>query len=122
MNPFASLAARRIGHGLVMYLLMCLAYSIVFNGVADNALRARIEEEVVLSLRAAGNLAPADYDALRSQLRASKIRQYRLDEPLVSRVLWRALDVATFRFGRSQTVTSSAGDRDVLTIVLQALL
>jgi len=121
MAPFASLAANRIAHGVVMYLLMCLAYSIVFNGVADNALRARVDEEVGMALKSAGNLSPADYDRLRDGLRAAKIREFRLDEPLASRVLLRALDVASFRFGRSQTVTSASGDRQVLSIVLEAL-
>ncbi len=121
MAPFASLALRRVGHGLAMYFLMSLAYSIVFNGVADSALRARVDEEVAIALRSSGNLATIDYERLREETRAAKLRQYRLDEALPSRILWRALDVATFHFGRSQSVTSSSGDREVLGIVLQAL-
>lgn len=104
-----------------MYLLLCLAYSIVFNGVADQALRARVDEEVAMALRDAGSLSPADFQSVSQGIRDAKIRQFRLDEPLVSRVIWRAFDTAMFRFGRSQTVTSASGDRDVLAIVLQAL-
>lgn len=121
MTAFPSLAARRIAHGLVMYLLMCLAYSAVFNSVADQALRGRVEEEVAASLRGAGNLAPEDYERLGAELRRAKTGQYRLDEPLASRILLRALDTALFRFGLSQTLTSAAGDREVLAIVLEAL-
>lgn len=121
MAPFASLAARRVAHGIAMYLLMCLAYSIVFNGVADGALRARIDEEVALALRQANSLGPSDYANLRTALTEARMRQYRLDESLPSRVLWRTVDVATFQFGRSQSVVSASGDREVLAIVLEAL-
>ncbi len=121
MAPFAGLASRRVAHGVAMYLLMCLAYSVVFNRVADGALRARIDDEVALALRQSTNLGPSDYANLRAAITEAKTRQYRLDEPLPSRIFWRTLDVATFHFGRSQSVVSATGDREVLAIVLQAL-
>jgi len=46
MASFRTFAAKRLFHGLVMYLVMALAYSLVFNGIAEKSLRAQADEEV----------------------------------------------------------------------------
>jgi peptide/nickel transport system permease protein len=121
MEVLPAYAARRISHGLLMYLVMAFAYSLVFNGIAEKNLRAQADEEAVQVLRAAGSLDAADYRRLLEDTELAKLRRYHLDEPWVSRVLWRTLDILTFHFGRSTGLKSAAGDRDVAAIVLEAL-
>jgi peptide/nickel transport system permease protein len=116
-----SYAAKRILHGLAMYLVMALAYSLVFNGIAEKSLRAQADEEVAQLMRGSGSLDAADYQRLLEEAKRAKIRQYHLEEPWGLRVLWRTLDILTFHFGRSTGLKSAAGDREVAAIVLEAL-
>ena len=121
MKAFESYAARRIFHGLVMYLVMALAYSLVFNGIADTSLRSQVDEDVAQAVRASTGLDAASLGHLEEATRAQKLRQYHLDEPWVQRVLWRTAEVLSFHFGRSTGLSSSSGDREVLSIVAEAL-
>jgi peptide/nickel transport system permease protein len=121
MKAFESYAARRIFHGLIMYLVMALAYSLVFNGIAEKSLRSQVDEDVAQAVRGSTGLEPAALTRLEEATRAQKLRQYHLDEPWMQRVFWRTVDVLTFRFGRSTGLSSSSGDREVLAIVAEAL-
>lgn len=118
---FRSYAIRRFLHGFAMYLVMALAYSLVFNGIAEKSLKARMDEEVAQLMRAAGNLGPADYGKLLEETRGAKARQYHLGEGWGFRVLWRTLDILSFRFGNATSLKSAGGDREVMPIVLEAL-
>jgi len=104
-----------------MYLVMALAYSLVFNGIAERNLRAQMDEELAQAMRGAGSLGAADYQRLLDETRSAKLRRYHLGEAWGGRVLWRALDIMSFRFGDSTGLKSASGDRDVVAIVLEAL-
>jgi peptide/nickel transport system permease protein len=104
-----------------MYLVMALAYSLVFNGIAETGLRAQADDEAVQVLRAAGPLGPADAQKVLADAKREKARQYHLDEPWTTRVLWRTLDVLTFHFGLSTGLRTAQGDREVVAIVSEAL-
>jgi peptide/nickel transport system permease protein len=121
MAAFRAFAGKRLFHGLVMYFVMALAYSLVFNGIAEKSLRAQADEEVAQLMRASGNLDAADYRRLLDAAKLAKLRQYHLDEAWGSRVLWRTLDILSFHFGTSTGLKSAAGDGDVVAIVLEAL-
>ena len=118
---FNAYAAKRIAHGLAMYIVMALAYSLVFNGIAEKSLRAQADEEVAQTMRGSGNLGSADYQRLLDETRLAKLRQYHLEESWGSRVFWRTLDILSLHFGRSTGLKSAAGDREVAAIVLEAL-
>ena len=121
MTVFRSHTIRRIFHGLAMYIVMAVTYSLVFNGVAEKSLRAQMDEEVALLMRESGNLDSADYQRLLSATRGAKLRQYHLGEAWGQRVLWRTLDILSFRFGHSLGLKSASGDRNVVAIVFDAL-
>lgn len=121
MVALRSFAIKRILHGLAMYFVMAVAYSLVFNGIAEKNLRALADEEVVSLMRGTGNLDSADYQKLFIETQSAKIRQYHLGEAWGFRVFWRALDILTFRFGNSTSLKSASGDRNVVAIVFEAL-
>ena len=121
MASFRTFAAKRLFHGLVMYLVMALAYSLVFNGIAEKSLRAQADEEVARRMRGAGSLDAADYQRLLDAAKLAKQRQYHLEEAWGGRVLWRTLDILSFDFGRSTGLKSAAGSGEVLAIVFEAL-
>lgn len=104
-----------------MYLLLVLAFALVFGQVAEKSLRAQADEEVFQLLRNAGPLNAADYKSLRLSTEQAKIRQYHLDEPWAARVLWLSWEVLSFQFGNAATLKTSSGDRAVLALILEAL-
>ncbi len=112
---------RRVLHGLAMYVLLVLALSVVFNQVAEKSLRSQVDEEVVRVLRLSGNLEPAAFDALKASTYGELKSRYHLDESWASRVLWRAADVLSFRFGQSDSLKSASGERSVLGLLLEVL-
>lgn len=78
MTLLKSYSFRRILHGLGMYLALVLAFSVVFQQVADRSLRAQAEEEVNLILHNAGVLDPQTYQDLKAETEAAKNQQYHL--------------------------------------------
>jgi peptide/nickel transport system permease protein len=104
-----------------MYLALMLAFSVVFNQTAETSLRAQADEETTLVLRNAGSISTADYQSLKATTEKAKALQYHLDDPWLTRVLWRTGDVLTFRFGNATTLKSSSGDRSVLALIGEAL-
>jgi len=112
---------RRVLQGLAMYVALVLALSAVFNQVAERSLRARIEEDVVQVLRSAGDLEPEAFDELRIATFGDLTRRNHLDDPWLSRVLWRSADILSFRFGQSAGLKSATGERSVLGLILEAL-
>ncbi len=121
MNFFRSYLFRRIYHGVLMYVLLMLALSALFNGVADSGARARIDEDLVRILRSAGDMEPEAYQALRERTKADLIAREHLDEPWASRVLRQTANVLSFRFGQAATLSSPSGDRSVLALILEAI-
>jgi peptide/nickel transport system permease protein len=53
--------------------------------------------------------------------RLAKLNQYHLNEPLPSRIFWRAVRTISFDFGNATNLKASNGDRLVLGIILEAL-
>ncbi|OHE62142.1 MAG: hypothetical protein A2Z99_10725 [Treponema sp. GWB1_62_6] len=104
-----------------MYLVLVLAFSAVFNQVAEKSLRVQVDEEVVGILRSSGNLDQEAFETLRSSMLRERISRHHLDEPWISRVLWRTWSVLSFRFGQSSMLKSSTGERGVLGLIAEAL-
>jgi len=114
-------AIQRTFHALGMYLLLVLAFALVFDSVADRGLKAQMDDEVALALRAAGPLEADQAAALRNRLETDLTARYHLDEPWAGRVFWRAWDTLTFHFGQATSLKAASGDRAVLTLIAEAL-
>ncbi len=112
---------RRVVYGIMMYIVMVLIYSTLFNSVADRTMRSQIDEQVAQEVTRYRNLSEAQLTTLIAERKAGKIRQYHLDESLVSRIFWRSVRTLGFDFGNSTTIKASTGSRSVIAIIGEAL-
>jgi peptide/nickel transport system permease protein len=113
--------AKRVVYGLLMYVVMIFTYSALFNRVAEETVRAQIEEQLAQEAIKYKNVTPEKLQAIVSEQRALKFRQYHLDQSYVLRVLWRAVDTLSFNFGNSTIMKAPNGDRSVIVIIGEAL-
>jgi peptide/nickel transport system permease protein len=117
-------AAKRILYAVVMYSVIIFIFSCLFNTVAETVMRSQIQETMrayaqglSADRRLSGDQVKAMTDARREEL----YEQYRLNEPVLSRIVGRTVDTICFRFGDSTIIRSSAGETDVWTIVAEAI-
>jgi peptide/nickel transport system permease protein len=118
---FRTYVLKRVIYGVMMYIIMVTAYSILFNQVADKTLWAAIDEEVAMDIRKFKNLDEDQLALQMEQLRQHKIEKYHLDRPIIERIFWRTVDTLTFNFGNATLMKASNGDRAVKDIILEAL-
>ena len=114
-------ALKRILRGVVMYALLILLFSVLFNSVNEATQRTQINEQVKMESMRLSNLRPEQLIAWRADREAQLISLYKLDRPFGERIIFRTLNVLTFNFGKSTRIKSAKGEQDVLTIILEAL-
>ncbi|HOV93311.1 MAG TPA: ABC transporter permease [Spirochaetales bacterium] len=114
-------AFKRILKGIFTYAIIIFVLSALFNTVTDKTVRAEIEEQVRAESSRLKNVPPAAIQRFQEQRRIDLIQLYRLDRPLLERILYQTWNSLTFNFGKSTIIKSSQGERDVLTIVGEAL-
>jgi peptide/nickel transport system permease protein len=112
---------KRAIYGLLMYVVMVFTYSAIFNKVAEETVRAQIEEQVAQSAARHKNVGSDQLRDIMAAERASRIHQYHLDQPYPFRVFWRSIDTLRFNFGSSALMKAPNGDRSVLAIIGEAL-
>jgi peptide/nickel transport system permease protein len=112
---------KRIGYGILMYIVMIFIFSTIFNSVADKTVRSQIDEQVAQEATRFKNLNEVQLKAAIASRRASKYQQYHLNEPLASRIFWRSARTLSFDFGNSTIIKASNGDRSATKIILEAL-
>jgi peptide/nickel transport system permease protein len=112
---------KRVLYGILMYIIMVCVYSTLFNNVAEKTMRSQIEEQLTQESVRLKNVTEEQLRTFIEQRRELKIRQYHLDQPLLSRIFWRSLNTLTFNFGNSTIIKASNGDRLVIGIILEAL-
>ena len=112
---------KRSIYGLLMYAVMIFTYSALFNKVAEETLRAQIEEEVAQAAIQYKNLSADRLQAIIASERAAKIHRHHLDQSYALRVFWRARDSLAFDFGDSTIMRAPNGDRSVAGIIGEAL-
>jgi peptide/nickel transport system permease protein len=118
---YRSYLLKRVIYGLLMYVVMIFTYSALFNKVAEETVRAQIEEQVAQEAIKYKNVTPQKLQSIIAEHRALKIRQFHLDQPYALRVLWRSIDTLTFNFGNSTIMKAPNGDRSVIVIIGEAL-
>ena len=116
-------AIKRILMGIIIYVIIIFIYSFLFNTVMEETLNGQIIEQVngeMVKISQVGT--DPDYLLEYRERRIRELRDiYHLDEPLVSRVFWRAIDTLTFNYGRSTIMRSFKGETDVIKIVLERI-
>jgi len=118
---YAKYVLKRAGYGILMYVVMIFVYSTLFNSVADRTVSSLIDEQVAQEMTRYKSLDENQRANLRAERIATKRFQYHLDEPLVSRIFWRAAHTISFNYGNSTIIKASDGDRRVLSIIGEAL-
>jgi peptide/nickel transport system permease protein len=112
---------KRAVYGLLMYAVMIFTYSAIFNKVAEETVRAQIEEEVAQASVQYKNLSAERLQAVMASEREARIHRHHLDQGYALRVFWRACDTLAFRFGNSTIMRAPDGDRSVIAIIGEAL-
>ena len=114
-------AVKRMLKGIFTYVIIIFIMSVLFNTVNEQTMRSSIEEQVRAETMRLKNMQPSALQRFQEQRRQELIRLYRLDRPLMERILFRTWNTITFNFGKSIIIKSSRGDREVLTIVGEAI-
>ncbi|MGA2976181.1 MAG: ABC transporter permease [Spirochaetia bacterium] len=112
---------KRILYGALMYIVMVFVFSTLFNNVADQTQRSQIDEQIRQEVRTLKNVTEQQLQKYIEDRRLAKLNQYHLNEPLPSRIFWRAVRTISFDFGNATNLKASNGDRLVLGIILEAL-
>lgn len=118
---YSKFILKRVVYGVIMYVVMITTFSILFNSVAEQTLYSQIEEQITQQTKKFTNLNKEQLAQRVSDLRAAKIKQYHLNEPIVNRIFFRTLETLTFDYGISTTIKAGNGDREVLKIELSYL-
>ena len=114
-------AVKRVLKGIFTYVIIIFIMSVLFNTVNEQTMRSSIEEQVRAETMRLKNMQPSALQRFQEQRRQELIRLYRLDRPLMERILFRTWNTITFNFGKSTIIKSSRGDREVLAIVGEAI-
>lgn len=114
-------ALKRILRGVFMFALLMFIMSLLFNQVNEKTQKTQIFEQVKQESMRLRDIKPEQLEAWRKNKTDQLIKLYKLDRPLMERVLFRAINTITFNFGDSTMIKSSKGDKDVLNIILEAL-
>lgn len=114
-------ALKRILRGVFMFALLMVIFSFLFNQVNEQTQKTQINEQVKMESVRLKGIKPEQLIAWRVNRTDQLIKLYKLDRPLMERVLFRAVNTITFNFGKSTIIKSSKGEQDVLAILLEAL-
>lgn len=114
-------ALKRILRGLLMYALLIFIFSLLFNQVNEQTQRSLIDEQVKMESTRLKGMKADQMTAWKTNRKLELEKQYKLDRPMLERVVFRAVNTLTFRFGKSTVIKSSRGERDVGEILLEAL-
>ncbi|HPE90230.1 MAG TPA: ABC transporter permease [Spirochaetales bacterium] len=114
-------ALKRILRGVFMFALLMFIFSFLFNQVNEQTQRSQINEQVKMESMRLKGMKPEQITAWRDNRTDQLIKMYKLDRPLMERVLFRAVNTVTFNFGKSTIIKSSKGEQDVLDILMEAL-
>ena len=114
-------AIKRILRGVVIYSILIFIFSFLFNQINEKVQRSQIMEMVRAEAKGLKNMTAEQIMAWRKDQELTLIRQYRLDRPLVERVLHNAKRVLTFDFGKSTTIKSLTGSQEVIKILGEAI-
>jgi|GEM_PF-2648995 len=109
-------ALKRVLKGIFTYIIIIFIMSVLFNTVNEQTMRASIEDQVRAESMRLKNMQPSAIQRFQQQRRDELIHLYRLDRPLLERILFRTWNTVTFNFGKSTIIKSSRGERDVITI------
>ncbi|MBU0935867.1 MAG: ABC transporter permease [Spirochaetes bacterium] len=111
----------RLVRGVVIFCLLMVVTTIMFNSINEKLQRSVINEQVKAEAMRLKNVTPEQLNAFRMDREQQLIRQFKLDRPLAERILHQSFRAITFQFGKSTLIKSSTGSDDVRTILFEAI-
>ena len=113
---------KRVLNGILMYMLLILVYSAIFDTTMRTTIESQIRDTVNAEvLRMTQTMKPEEVQQFIATRYAHYNRIYHLDTPTFNRITLRAWDTLTLKFGKSTIIKSAAGERDVFKIVSEAI-
>jgi len=112
---------KRVFYGIFIYIMLIFVFSALFNTVMEQTLRGQIDEEIRGELMALDNRSSQQIQDFIEMRRAEKYALYRLDKPIFERIVWRTWSTLTLNLGKSSSIRSAAGDRNVWAIVSEKI-
>lgn len=114
-------ALNRIVRGVVIFCLLMVIFSILFNSINEKIQWSVINEQVKAESMRLTNVTPEQLNAFRKDRELQLIRQFKLDRPVMERILHQAFRTITFQFGQSTVIRSSTGSNNVRAILFEAI-
>ncbi|UTC65958.1 MULTISPECIES: ABC transporter permease [unclassified Treponema] len=114
-------ALKRILRGVIIYSILIFIFSFLFNQINEKVQRSQILEMVRAEAKGLKNMTAEQIMMWRKDQELTLIKQYKLDRPLVERVLNNAKRILTFDFGKSTTIKSLTGSQEVIKILGEAI-
>ncbi len=110
---------KRILYACGGFIIIMFIFSALFNTIMEKTLYDQINETVEMEIlnRSSSGLSQEALDVYKAKRYDYFIKRYHLNEPVMQRIFWRAVDTITFNFGKSTLMQSPQGDREVIKIV-----
>lgn len=118
---FLYFATKRLLRGIIMFIILMIISSSVFNTATEKTLKAQIDEMVNAEVQGLSNMKTTDIEKFIVERKEYYIKLYSLDKSITSRIISTTLRTITFNFGRSTIMITREGERDVGKIILEAL-
>ena len=115
---------KRILYGIVTYMVIILIYSALFNAVMDTTLKTQISEQIqskIMAVSRQGTMDDQEIKNYQQELKNNLYKQYHLNDPILLRIFWRAVDTISFNFGKATAMSSSSGEKMVFDIIREAI-
>jgi peptide/nickel transport system permease protein len=115
---------RRLLYAALILVVCVFVFSLLFNTVADKVLRAQIDEQVKgeltqLNKTSQTPIRPEQQLAIRQERTALLYDRFHLNEPMLSRIMFRTFSSLSFNFGESMQMKSMGGSTQVTTIIFE---
>ncbi|MFP4016149.1 MAG: ABC transporter permease, partial [Halanaerobiales bacterium] len=116
-------AVKRIIYAIITYAVIIFVFSALFNTFVETTIKTQIEEIIQgeFFTRDLSGYSSDEINDLKGRRRFELYNRYNLYDPLPVRIFMRAYETLTFNLGRSTSITSSSGERDVRIIVGEAI-
>lgn len=114
-------ALKRILRGILIFCVLMVFCSVIFNTANEKVQYSAINEQVKLETMKLRNVNAAQMEAFRKTRYNQLIKQFKLDRPFGERIIHQSIKSMTLQFGESTLIKSSKGSKDVRTIVFEAV-
>ncbi len=118
---FKWFVVRRILRGLVVFSVIMLILSALFNTVNEKTAYSQIEEQIRAEVMALRDITGDELESFRRQRRQDLLSLYRLDRPLHERILSQAWRSITFNFGKAANLRAASGSSEVKAILAERI-